>query len=135
MESLNDALIECVKQAGGSAIVGAKMFPEKLAKDAQRALLDCLSPDRPAKLSPDQVLLVLRLAREKGYHGGFGYMAEQLSYSEPVPIEPKDELADLIRRYLTNKQDTEQALSKDASKIDSLLGQYIAQRPELRAVA
>lgn len=63
------------------------------------------------------------------------YMAEQLSYAEPVPIEPKDELADLIRRYLTNKQDTEQALSKDASKIDSLLGQYIAQRPELRAVA
>lgn len=135
MESLNDALIDCVKAAGGSAIVGAKLFPEKLAKDAQRALLDCLSPDRPAKLSPDQVLLVLRLAREKGFHEGFGYMAAQLSYAEPVPIEPKDELADLIRQYLANKADKDQAQAKDAARIDNLLGQYIAQRPELRAVS
>lgn len=63
------------------------------------------------------------------------YMAAQLSYAEPVPIEPKDELADLIRQYLAGKQETEQAQAKDAARIDSLLGQYIAQRPELRAVA
>lgn len=100
MESLNQALIDCVKAAGGSAIVGKKVFPEKSPESAQRALLDCLSDDRPAKLSPDQVRLVLRLARDKGYHGGIAYLLSDLGYAPTTPIEPVDEAAELQRQYI-----------------------------------
>ncbi len=99
MDTLTQALIDCVRAAGGSAIVGPKIWPEKLAENAQRQLLDCLNDDRPAKLSPDQVLLVLRLAREKGYHGGVAYILEVLGYAPTTPIEPRDEVADLMRSF------------------------------------
>lgn len=98
MEGLNQALIECVKAAGGSAIVGRKIFPEKNPEAAQRALLDCMNEERPAKLSPDQVLLVLRLAREKGHHGGIAFILADLGYAPTSPIEPKDEAAELQRQ-------------------------------------
>lgn len=100
METWNDALIECVKAAGGSAIVGRKVFPEKSPEAAQRALLDCLNEDRPAKLSPDQVKLILRLARDKGFHGGIGFLLADLGYAPTTPIEPKDEIAELQRQYI-----------------------------------
>lgn len=98
METFNQALIDCVKAAGGSAIVGKKVFPEKSPEAAQRALLDCLSEDRPAKLSPDQVRLILRLARDKGYHGGIAYLLCDLGYAPTTPIEPRDEAAELSRQ-------------------------------------
>jgi tRNA(Ile2) C34 agmatinyltransferase TiaS len=98
VESFNQALIDCVKAAGGSAIVGKKVFPEKSPEAAQRALLDCLNEDRSAKLSPDQVKLVLRLARDKGHHGGIAYLLTDLGYSPTTPIEPKDEAAELSRQ-------------------------------------
>ena len=128
-ESLNNALIACVKAAGGSSRVGPKLFPEKLADAAQRALLDHLNPERPAKLSPEQVLLIMRLARERGCHDGINYIADQLGYAEPTPIEPKDELADLIRQYIAKKDEG----TKAESKIDTLLSQFVAKRPELRS--
>lgn len=97
MEDLNQALIECVKAAGGSATVGRKLFPEKTQEAAQRAILDCLNPDRPAKFSPEQTLLVLRLAREKGHHGGIAFILNDLGYAPTTPIDPRDEFADLLR--------------------------------------
>lgn len=100
MESLNDALIACIKAAGGSKQVGPLLWPEKAPDSAQRALLDCLNEDRPAKLSPEQVLLILRLARAKGYHDGMNFIAADLGYGTPVPIEPRDEAADLMRQYI-----------------------------------
>lgn len=98
MEGLNQALIECVKAAGGSANVGRKLFPEKTPESAQRALLDCLNEERPAKLSPEQVLLILRLARAKGFHDGIGFILADLGYAPTSPIEPKDEAAELGRQ-------------------------------------
>jgi bifunctional ADP-heptose synthase (sugar kinase/adenylyltransferase) len=98
MDGLNQALIDCVKAAGGSAIVGKKLFPEKSPESAQRHLLDCLNEDRAARLSPEQVVLVLRLAREKGHHGGIAYILADLGYAPTVPIEPKDECAELQRQ-------------------------------------
>jgi len=46
-KTFNDALIECVKAAGGSKVVGAALFPEKPLDTAQRLLLACLNEDRP----------------------------------------------------------------------------------------
>lgn len=126
MESLNQALVECVKAAGGSATVGPKLWPEKTREAAQRTLLDCLSEDRPAKLSPEQVLLILRLAREKGFHDGMNFIAADLGYGTPVPIEPKDEVAELQRQFI-------EAVAEQKRNTDRI--EKVAARLGLRAVA
>ena len=124
MESLNQALLECVKQAGGSATVGPKLFPEKTREAAQRQLLDCLSEDRPAKLSPEQVLFIFRLARERGYHGGVAYMLATLGYAPTTPIAPADAADELMRQVVEGQR---------------LLSEQMERRarlaPNLRAVA
>lgn len=93
------ALIECVKKAGGSKIVGHKVFPDKPVDQAQRHLANCLSDERPERLTPDQVLLIAKLARDAGCHAYAQHVADRIGYAEPVPVEPRDE-ADELRRQL-----------------------------------
>ena len=111
MESLNRVLIECVRAAGGSAMVGPKLWPEKNPEAAQRVLLDCLNEERSAKLSPEQVLLILRMARARGFHGGMIFICADLGYTMPAPIEPRDEVADLMRAF--NESVAQQAVLAD----------------------
>lgn len=125
LESLNDAIVECVKACGGSANVGAKLWPEKDPKAAQRALLDCLSEDRPAKLSPEQVLFVMRLGRERGCHEVINFIAETLGYAEPTPIDPKDELTELLRK----SNELRAQLLRSSERIERLI------QPSLRSVS
>jgi len=134
MESLNDALIEAVKAAGGSANVGAKMFPEKTPQAAQRALLDCLNEDRAAKLSPEQTLLVMRLARAKGHHGAIGYILADLGYAPTTPIEPKDEVAELQRQFIAATEQATQNTERMAELVKSM-AQIQQARPSLRSAA
>ena len=99
-ESMNDALIECVKAAGGSKVVASILWPEKPLADAQRLLLACLNTDRSEKLCPNQTLLILKLAKEAGSHVGINYVCGVLNYSQPTPIEPEDEKAQLMRDFI-----------------------------------
>jgi hypothetical protein len=123
-ESLNDALIECVKACGGSKALGHEIWPAKGVEGAQRHLLACLNPDRNEKLSPDEMLLVVRKARDRGCHAGMEYMAAFLSYSMPIPVEPKDELADLLRKYLQRRERDEFA----DKRLERLISQHLAPR-------
>lgn len=131
MEGLNQALIECVKAAGGSAIVGRKLFPEKQPDAAQRALLDCLNEDRPAKLSPEQVLLILRLARERGHHGGVAFILADLGYAPTAPIEPKDESAELQRQFV----EASNRIADAVLQAERLANRIASLQPHLRAAA
>lgn len=106
-------------------MVGKKLWPEKTPDAAQRLILDCLNDDRPAKLSPEQVLFILRLARERGCHIGMSFLASSLSYAEPVPIEPRDEADQLRRELLEMGRDLQQKLAK----LEAL------DRPTLRSAA
>lgn len=49
-------------------------------------------------------MMVLRLARAKGCHAGFYFMADSLGYTQPAPIEPRDELADLQRQFIASQK-------------------------------
>jgi hypothetical protein len=131
MESLNQALVECVKAAGGSANVGPKLWPEKPREAAQRLLLDCLNEDRNAKLSPEQVLLVLKLARDKGYHAGLGFILRALGYGPTTPIEPKDELAELQRQFI----EASSQMAATAQRMEHLAQKVASAQAPLRAVA
>ncbi len=123
-ESLNDALVDCVKAAGGSKVVGPALWPEKPVEAAQRHLLNCLNDTRQERLTPEQVLLVARLAREKGCHAYAEFVAAELHYAAPQPVEPTDELADLIRRYL--QRDDE--LAPDRARSQRMLSAHLSPK-------
>ena len=124
-ESLNDALIEAVKACGGSKAVGIALWPAKGVEAAQRQILACLNPERSEKLGPDELLHVLRMARERGCHVGMQYLAATLSYAEPVPTEPEDERATLQREFIESTQ----RMARIAERIERLNG------PMVRAAA
>lgn len=117
-ESLTGALIECVKAAGGSKVVGHKLWPEKTVDAAQRHLANCLSDTRSERLSPDQVLLVARLARERGCHAYMHFLAVQLGYAEPVPVAPRDE-SDELRRQLLESTRNMQAMMQRLEALEA----------------
>lgn len=129
-ESLNECLIECVRQAGGSKVVGHRVWPEKTVDAAQRHLLNCLNEGKAERLTPDQVLLIARLARDHGCHAYAHHVARSLSYSEPVPIEPRDEADELKRQFIESTR----ALSEMAERIQRLDSLSYGSRP-LRSAA
>lgn len=116
MLDINDALISCVKAAGGSKVVGPKLWPDKAPDTAQRALLDCLNPDRAAHLTPDQLVFVFRLARDAGCHDGMDAMCSALSYAPTLPVEPEDERAALQRQFIESTA----TLTRLAMRIEAL---------------
>lgn len=118
MSAINEALIECVKACGGSKQVGPLLWPDKAPDAAQRLLLDCLNDDRPHHLTPTQVVMVMRLARDRGCHAGMAALAAELSYAEPVPIEPRDEADELRRRVLAMGAELQASLMR-LHQIDS----------------
>lgn len=128
MDNFTTALVECVKALGGSKQVGPQLWPEKTPDAAQRLLLDCLNDDRPAHLTPDQVVLILRLARAKGVHIGFEFLAADLGYAPPVAIEPRDEVAELQRKFIAASQ----VMAEIASRMEHLSGNVPAK--SLRSV-
>lgn len=99
-ESLADALRDCIAACGGLKTVGKLLWPEKDADIAGRLLADCLNESKREKLSPEQVLLILRLARGKGCHAGMTFISRDLGYADPQPIEPEDEKAKLQREFI-----------------------------------
>lgn len=99
-EDINDALRAAIKCLGGTKAIAVQLWPEKTIADAQSYLNDCLNTARPAHLFPEQVLLLLRWAKERNCHEAMNYICAQAGYSAPVPIDPEDELARLQRDYI-----------------------------------
>lgn len=118
-ESFNDALIECVKSAGGSKTVASILWPEKPIHQAQQLLLACLNIERPEKLNPEQALLIIKLAKDTGLHTGIEYICHTLSYTMPQPIQPDDEKAQLQREFI-EAQKSFAALSKRMESVGLL---------------
>lgn len=95
----NDALDAVVQALGGYKKVGVMLRPEleEKATAAAQWLRDCLNPEKPERLNPDQVFLLLRLARAEGYHAAKHWMDAELGYEQGRPLKPQDEAADLTR--------------------------------------
>lgn len=123
-ETFNDALVECVKACGGSKAVGVALWPAKGVEAAQRQLLACLNPERNEKLGPEEVLHLMRIARDRGCHAGMQFLGDELSYTI-TPVEPKDEADELRRRVLEMGREMQAALAKLER----------VERPSLRSAA
>lgn len=126
IDSINEALIVCIKALGGSKQVAPLLWPEKTPDSAQRLLLDCLNDDRPARLTPEQLIFVLRLSRRAGCHAGIEFICAHLSYAAPTPIEPRDEADELRRQFIESTK----TLARLAERIERL---DLLDRPGLRS--
>lgn len=94
-----DAARDAVKHLGGAKKVGPMIWPDKSPEAASRHLHDCLNPTRAERLSPSQLLLMMRLCRQAGFHGLTAYLLREAGYAPPVPVHPQSE-ADLLANRL-----------------------------------
>lgn len=96
----NDALDGVVHALGGYKKVGVLLRPELHQKPlgAAQWLRDCLNPDKPERLNPDQVFMLLRCARGENYHAAKHWMDAELGYEQGRPLKPEDEVATLQQR-------------------------------------
>lgn len=92
-----DAAREAVKRLGGAKRVGPQIWPDKTPEGSSRYLHDCLNPARAERLSPSQLLLLMRLAREIGFHGLTAYLLQEAGYAPPVPLNPQTEAEMLVQ--------------------------------------
>ena len=99
-ESIIDALRESIYSAGGNKPVGAYLYPDLPVDQAAGRVRDCLNTDRREHFSPGQVLVIARLARDAGNHALMNYLADELGYLKPVPVEPENQLAALQRDFV-----------------------------------
>lgn len=98
-EDINEALREAVNILGGAKRVGPLFWPEKTVEQAHSLLLACLNAERKERLTPEQVLLLLKWAREKGFHGAMHFICAEAGY-RAEPVDPEDERAKLQREFI-----------------------------------
>lgn len=115
-ETIDEALQEVVKACGGIKAIGALLWPELPPDQAGNKLRDCLNTDRREKLSPAQVMFVLKTGREQGVHAAMNFIARECGYADPQPIEPESEVARLQREYI----EATKLLMRTASRIETL---------------
>jgi hypothetical protein len=111
-EDFYDALRFLVQAGGGAKRIGATLYPEKTPEAAGRCLMDCLNPGRHEKLDPEQLMVLLRLGHEAGCHVGVNYLCGHTGYSQPSPLDPQDEKAELQKRFIASVTELRQLASR-----------------------
>lgn len=99
VDTLNDAIRDTARAIGVKRIA-KELWPAKSEEEAARYLADCLNPDRPQKLSGEEILVIARRGREQGFYLITAYICADTGFAPPMPIDPEDEKAELQRRYI-----------------------------------
>lgn len=101
-QDMNDALTAAIHAVGGFKKIGLALRPELDGRSQQAAqwLRDCLNQEKREKLSPEQLMHLLRLAREGNYHAAKHWIDGEAGYTESVPLRPEDALAELQRKFI-----------------------------------
>lgn len=114
-ESFTDALRESIQAVGGYKTVGALLWPQMPVDQAAGKVRDCLNPDRRERFCPDQLALILRLARQADCHAAAAFLMHEAGYADPVPVDPEDEVARMQREFV----EATKTLSHLAAKIEA----------------
>src|SRR5262245_6951618 len=104
LEDIYDALRAIVAALGGPKVVACKLWPMTPPEQARRQLLDALNRDNPRKLDPEEVMALLRMGRDAGFHEAKHWIDGTLGYERAAPVDPEDELAGLLREYVDHAQ-------------------------------
>lgn len=101
-ETYEDAIRDTVTALGGNKEIGSRLWPAMPADDAGRKLSHCLNPEKREKLDLGELRLIRREARKAGIHILAHYEARDAGYSEPKPLNPEDEAAQLQREFIAS---------------------------------
>lgn len=116
-----DAARDAVKHLGGAKKVGPMIWPDKTPDGASRYLLDCLNGQRAERLAPSQLMMLMRLSREVGFHGLTAFILRETGYAPPVPVEPTSE-AELLTRRMESMVGEFAALTQRLERIQKAQG-------------
>lgn len=102
-EDAGAALSQAVIVLGGCAAVGKRLWPSKPVKQAEQKCANCLNPAHDWKFDLDEIVSILRWAREEGAHFAMHKICEQAGYGEPqlAPLKTHNQLrAERMERLL-----------------------------------
>ena len=99
-EGPEDALRAAIQALGGAKTVGPMVWPDKTPDSAARQLLDCTNAGRNEKLEISQIMLILRKARDVGFHAPMFWFGDQLGYDvKPITkAEESDRLTNVVEQ-------------------------------------
>lgn len=121
-ESINDALNAAITALGGFKKVGPKLRPELSEDTAAQWLRDCLNAGRREKLSPEQFLLILRMAHDAGFHASMNFVAFTTGYRANA-VDPETQESQLQEKFIEAVQGL------------TLIQQQLARMQKLRGVS
>lgn len=105
VEDYNEAIRATVQALGGFKRVGAELKPDLAPDAAGRWLSDALNPEKREVLPPSALAWLRRKARANGVHLLAAFEAQDAGYGTPVPIEPEDERAALMREFVQTSRE------------------------------
>lgn len=115
IDSLNDAIRDTARALGVKRIA-KELWPAKSEEEAARYLADCLNPDRPQKLSGEEIMVIARRGREVGCYLITAFINAQTGFAPPIPIDPEDERAELQRQFIDGVDRLERMAKRLASR-------------------
>lgn len=101
-DTYEDAIRDTVTALGGNKKVGNLLWPAMPADEAGRKLSHCLNAEKREKLDLGELQLIRREARKAGVHVLAHYEARDAGYTEPQPLNPEDEAAQLQREFIAS---------------------------------
>lgn len=99
-DTLEDSLRHVVEGLGGPKRVAGDLWPARPVVDAARHLNRCLDPERPEKLSFDELLWLLRAGCAADVHTAMAFLAQACGYETPKRVNPESERDRLMREYI-----------------------------------
>lgn len=99
------AMKTLVQALGGIPKVAQDLRPTMNDKRAATWLSNALDPDRDEKLSASDYVYLLREGRRLGIHVAAAYLLREIGYHDPIPKDPVDEKAELMKQFCRAKED------------------------------
>lgn len=92
-----DALKAIVERAGGNQIVGLRLRPTKNPIEAGKWLSNVLNPMHHEKPDVEDVLALLRIGHEVGFHGCKWWIDADTGYGTTGPLNDEDQEGEYLR--------------------------------------
>lgn len=111
-EDINGALGHVISALGGNKRVGVALWPSLSADAAGKKVSNCLNNEHAQQFHPQDILWILRQAKQSGVHSAMAYINSECGYAPPMPVDPVDEAAELQRQFIQSVEAQQQLLKR-----------------------
>jgi hypothetical protein len=106
-DTIYDAIHNAILSCDGFKVVAGKLWPAMKPSSAYARLKSCVDEHKDEKLCMEEVLVIAKLAKERGNHALMQYLGDELGYSIQA-LEPEDERAAIQREFVNAVERLEQ---------------------------